>query len=79
MTARLTETLIQEGASAASFRRGRELHQNGAVIATNRDDNLLVAMVLERMPPPYTVEIAFNADGRIAETDCPCSFKGAGW
>lgn len=79
MARRLTETLIQETASPESFRRGQGYHQSGAVLASTRSDDLFVALVMESLPPPYTVEIVFDNEGSVVASDCTCLSDRDSW
>jgi uncharacterized Zn finger protein len=74
----LTEAIIRQGASAESFRRGREYYENGAVASLVRRGNAIQAEVEGSQYEPYEINIAFDAAG-ITTAHCTCPYDWGGW
>lgn len=74
----LSETVIREGATAESFRRGQEYYNDGSVLSIARRGNVVEAEVAGSQPEPYAVRVEFE-DGGIVEALCDCPYDWGGW
>ena len=75
---RLTETVIRQGATSESYRRGEEYYANAAVGDLALRGNVLEAEVEGSQYQPYAVRITFDAGGIVAAT-CSCPYGWGGW
>jgi uncharacterized Zn finger protein len=75
---KVTEASIRQQASADSYHRGREYHEQGAVLSIVRRDQQLQAEVEGSQYEPYRVQITYDAGG-IAQALCSCPYDWGGW
>jgi uncharacterized Zn finger protein len=75
---KVTEASIRQHASADSYHRGREYHEQGAVLSLVRRDQQLHAEVEGSQYEPYRVQITYDAGG-IAQALCSCPYDWGGW
>ncbi len=74
----LTEDAIREEASAESFRRGQEYHDEGAVLSLAHRGNALEADVAGSAPEAYAVRVDFDEEG-VVDATCSCPYDRGGW
>ena len=75
---KVTEASICQHASAASYHRGREYYEQGAVLSIVRRDQQLQAEVEGSQYEPYRVQITYDAGG-ITWALCSCPYGWGGW
>jgi len=75
---KVTEASIRQQASADSYHRGREYHEQGAVLSIVCRDQQLQAEVEGSQYEPYRVQITYDAGG-IAQALCSCPYDWGGW
>ena len=75
---KVTEASICQHASAASYHRGREYYEQGAVLSIVRRDQQLQAEVEGSQYEPYRVQITYDAGG-ITQALCSCPYGWGGW
>lgn len=73
----LDEAAIRALASAASFERGRDYRDDGAVSALVRRGDTVTAAVAGSEIEPYRVTVRI-ADGAVAEARCTCAYEWGG-
>lgn len=78
MLPKITQGMIRQHASEASFRRGEEYCAEGAVISLARRGDVLEAEVEGSQPWPYDVRIEFDGGGIFAAS-CSCPYDWGDW
>jgi uncharacterized Zn finger protein len=73
-----SEATIRGQATAESFRRGENYHQQGAVVSLVQRGTVLQAEVEGSQYEPYRVRVAFD-EGGITSADCSCPYDWGGW
>jgi uncharacterized Zn finger protein len=74
----ISETLIQEHATANSFDRGKEYQRAGSVVALTQRGNQLQAEVEGTEVQPYRVTIQFDTVA-VSAAQCTCPYDYGGW
>jgi uncharacterized Zn finger protein len=74
---KLTEAMVRQIAGVQSFERGRDYHEQGAVLTLTRRGNRLYAEVEGSQYEPYQVTITLDAGG-IVDADCTCPYDWGG-
>ncbi len=74
----LSEQSIRNRATAASWQRGVNYFENGAVFDAVWREGMFTAQVEGSAPEPYRVSIRLDEQGTIQEAFCSCPYEGAG-
>ena len=73
----LTAAMIQQVATAESFRRGQSYYEEGSVLRLVRRGDQLAAEVQGSEYEPYRVRVTLGPEG-IVNTDCSCPYDWGG-
>jgi uncharacterized Zn finger protein len=73
----LSEAMIRRLASPESFQRGRDYHQQGAVLSVTRRGDQLSAEVVGSAAEPYQVRLMLG-EGEITDAGCTCPYDWGG-
>ena len=75
---KLTEATIRENTTDASFRRGKEYFEAGAVLSLKQHEHQVEADVRGGHFLPYAVQVEYDEAG-ITEATCTCPYHAGSW
>jgi uncharacterized Zn finger protein len=78
MSFAINERILREHSSSASFERGVDYYQRGAVVSLERRGNLLTAEVEGSEYEPYRITVSFDEAG-VTDAMCTCPYDYGGW
>jgi uncharacterized Zn finger protein len=74
----LSEETVRQRATAASWQRGVNYFESGAVLNAVWREGTLTAQVEGSEIEPYRVHVGFDEQGTIREAFCSCPYEGSG-
>jgi len=74
----LSEENIRARATAASWQRGVNYFESGAVLDAVWREGMFTAQVEGSAPEPYRVSVRLDEQGNIQEAFCSCPYEGSG-